>query len=270
MDATVKRALLAFSIACAACAPHFRPAVDRGPVLEPPRVEILRVELAYSNVHLLRGSGVVLVDAGSPSDVAAATAALAAEHLRPSDVKAVVLTHGHGDHAGTAAFFQKQGAKIILGLGDEPQAQKGQNDEMTPTSLFARVLKPFVRLDYQPFTPDVLVENELDLSSYGVPGVKARRMPGHTRGSLVVLVGGREAIVGDQMLGGIFGGAFHAGSAGEHYYQLDPKRNRCNVQALLDEGIERFHLGHGGPVSRDSVVAWSKSWPVNAACGPSD
>jgi hydroxyacylglutathione hydrolase len=249
------------SILLAACTrPGFVATSDGTRVIESQPVGMARVSLEYSNVYLLRGRAAALVDAGSSSDVDATTSALARVGLRPSDLALVILTHGHGDHAGMAAFFQKHGAKVVVGRGDELQTKVGHNDEMKPTSLFARVLKPFVKLAYEPFVPDVLVDEELDLERYGLPGVRVRRMPGHTRGSLVVLVGPREAIVGDQMLGGILGGAFHASSAGEHYYQLDPARNRCNVHSLVDAGIERFHVGHGGPLTRDAVLEWMSSW----------
>jgi hypothetical protein len=136
-------------------------------------------------------------------------------------------------------FFQQAGAKIVVGRGDEAQATAGKNDEMSPTSAFAVVLKPFVKLDYDPFTPDVFVEDERK----------------------------REAIVGDQILGGVWGGMLHARTAGEHYYQLDAAQNRCNIQALLARGIEHFQRGTPplpptvGPVDREAVLEWRKGWP---------
>lgn len=252
----VALALLTFG-----CAPSFVATSSVVPILEPLPATIDRIELAYSNVYLLRHAGTaVLVDAGSGKDVEATTNALGKLGLRPSDVKAVVLTHAHGDHAGMAPFFQKQGVKIVVGRGDEAMTAVGHNDEMIPQSAFAWLIKPIVRLDYDPFTPDVLVDDQLDLASYGMPGVKVRHMPGHTRGSLVIQVGDGEAIVGDMMLGGTLGGAFHASTAGEHYYQLEPARNRCNIRALIDSGIETFHLGHGGPVNRDAVLEHEKAF----------
>jgi hydroxyacylglutathione hydrolase len=266
----VKRCSFAAVVALAlcGCAPRFQP-VKSPALLEPMPASIARVELRYSNMYLLRkGAHVALVDAGAPSDVERATAALRAEGLEPGAVELVVLTHGHGDHAGLGSFFQKAGAKVVVGRGDELQTTKGENDEMTPQSLFARMLKPFVRLDYPTFTPDLVVDDELNLGPFGFDGVRARHMPGHTRGAIVVLVGNKDAIVGDQMLGGIWGGLFHAGSAGDHYYQLDAERNKCNVHTLLEEGFETFHLGHGGPVSRDAVLGWEKSWRRPCSSGP--
>lgn len=230
------------------------------PVLEEAPVSVERLARTYSNIYLLRGTSLALVDAGSPGDADALTEALREKGLRPSDVRLVVLTHGHADHAGTARFLQKSGAKIVLGRGDEPMAREGHNDEMASTGLLGVLLKPFVRFPFDPFVPDVFVDDELDLSSSGLPGVRVKRMPGHTRGSVVVFVGAREVITGDLMLGGAFGLPTETRNVGEHYYQHDPVRNHCNVQSLLDLGIDRFHLGHGGTVDRDAVLRWRTSW----------
>lgn len=58
----------------------------------------------------------------------------------------------------------------------------------------------------------------------------------------------------DQILGGIWGGMFHVESTGDHD-QLEPDRT------LLERGLETFHLGHGGPVTRDAFEQWGRSWP---------
>ena len=64
-----------------------------------------------------------------------------------------------------------------------------------------------------------------------------------------------SAFVGDMMLGGSFGGQLAPSSPGEHYYQADRAQNRRNIQTLLGMGIEKFYLGHGGPVARADVIA---------------
>ncbi len=224
-------------------------------------VEIRRVKLKWSNVYLLSGRNCEgLVDAGSPGDAERTTKALADLGVKPGDIKVVVLTHGHADHSGMAAWLQKSGARIVVGRGDESLSQAGHNDDLRPTSALATVLKPLFMFPYEPFTPDYIVDDELDLSTVGLHGVRVRRMPGHTKGSLVVLTSRREALVGDMMMGGLFGGVLLANDAGEHYYQDDAHRNRCNVEALLRAGVETFHLGHGGPVSRSSVLEWRAEW----------
>ena len=220
---------------------------------------MLSIELPYSNAFLIRSARPVLVDSGSPGDEVALREALAKRGVRFEDIALVVLTHGHADHAGAAAAIRSAtGARIVLGKGDLPMTTRGHNTTMKWTSLFALALRPFVDFPYSPFEPDVVLESSpLDLAPYGIAG-KVEPMAGHTPGSLVVVLDNRTAFVGDQMLGGAFGGAINPRFPGEHYYQEDVAQNHRNVEVLLDRGIETFYLGHGGPV---------KAWDVRQELG---
>jgi hydroxyacylglutathione hydrolase len=144
----------------------------------------------------------------------------------------------------------------MLGEGDLELARLGHNDELRPTGFTARLLKPFITDIYPDFVPDIAVHEQapVDLTPWGVDG-KAIAMPGHTKGSIVVVMSDHSAFVGDMMLGGVFGGVLGASSPGEHYYQADLEQNHRNIKTLLGMGIEKFYLGHGGPVSRTDVIA---------------
>lgn len=218
--------------------------------------EIVTLRLPMSNVHLIKTATPVLVDAGRPGDREALVAALREQGLALRDLKLVVLTHGHSDHAGLASALQQAGARIAMGAGDATMAARGHHGELNPIGFTARILKQFaIDPTYPAFTPDVLVSTELDLAPWGLAG-KVMALPGHTPGSVVVLLeDGRRAIVGDMMLGGWFGGALRPTVAGPHYFQADVKQNEANIATLLKRGVQAFHLGHGGPVSRESVQA---------------
>lgn len=217
--------------------------------------EVLTFRLSMSNVHAIRGERVVLVDAGSKGDMPALESAMAGRGVRWADVAAVVITHGHADHAALAAEIRRRsGARLILGRGDAQMASAGHNDDLNPTNFTATLLKRFfIDPSYEPFNADVLVDGTLDLEPFGIAGV-VRQAPGHTPGSLVVELTDGRAFVGDMMLGGVMGGKFFPEHAGEHYFQADPARNRENVAELLRRPFRTFYLGHGGPVKRSSVI----------------
>ena len=66
-------------------------------------------------VYLLVGSdGPVLIETGPGSTLPAVISALAAQGFRPRDIKHVLLTHIHLDHAGAAGWWARQGAQIYV------------------------------------------------------------------------------------------------------------------------------------------------------------
>lgn len=66
--------------------------------------------------YLLMAEPITLIDCGvgSPAGRAALVQALAAHGLAPGDIRRVLLTHGHADHLGLAAWLQEQGAEVWL------------------------------------------------------------------------------------------------------------------------------------------------------------
>lgn len=230
--------------------------VGQAPLTSGKTADIVAIPLRLSNVHLIRARQPVLIDSGTIGDMDDLGSALADYGVAATQVRLVVLTHGHADHAGLAAELQREAhAIVVLGAGDVPLAAAGHNDDLRPTGFMGALLKPFIRSVYEPFTPDVTVApgDTFDLAPWGIDG-KVMAMPGHTAGSLVVVLGDHTAFVGDMIAGGSLGGAFSPHTPEEHLYQADPPQNRKDIRALIDMGITKFYLGHGGPVSRQAVL----------------
>jgi glyoxylase-like metal-dependent hydrolase (beta-lactamase superfamily II) len=245
------RSVLAFLfLSLSACGPSV---VGRAPLTSGASVEIVQIPLRLSNVFLVRTRVPILVDTGTIGDMEDLDAALAERNTATSSIGLVIVTHGHADHAGLAAEIQKLArAPVVLGAGDAGLAAAGHNDDLRPTGFKGAILKPFITSIYPELFPDVLVKvgEPFDLSPWGLAG-KVVAMPGHTPGSVVVLLDDHTAFVGDMISGGLLIGPR---SPQEHLYQADPIQNRKNIQTLLDLGIEKFYTGHGGPVARKDVM----------------
>ncbi len=216
---------------------------------------IVQIHLPLSNAFLIASKPPVLIDSGSEPDLVDLDDALAKYGVARSDLSLVVITHAHADHASLASVLQRTThAAIMLGAGDVAQAAEGHNDELKPYNLTATFLKGVLPMEFPPFKPDVVVDGPVDLKPWGLNGT-AVEMPGHTPGSIVVLLPNHVAFVGDEILGGSLGGAFAPSEPGEHYFHADRAANTENIQKLVDMGVDTFYLGHGGPVKRSDVVA---------------
>lgn len=216
--------------------------------------KIVEIKGQWSNIYLIRGDKPVLIDSGSPEDYDTIVKEIAAFGISPEEVAAIVLTHGHGDHAGTAARFQaNRNTKIIMGKADVEMANKGQNNDLKPMNLTALLLRPLVDFKFPSFFPDIIVDSEYELTSFGVPA-KIIAMGGHTPGSLVVNYHDGSSFVGDMMAGGILGGFFFPFYPSHHYYHDDRERNQSNIEKLVRAGTRTFYTGHGGPLDPKAVI----------------
>jgi glyoxylase-like metal-dependent hydrolase (beta-lactamase superfamily II) len=219
-------------------------------------MEIVTVRLPASNAHLIRGrTGIVLVDAGTQGAHRKLRAALLRAGVEPRRLDAVVLTHGHADHAGGARELVGTDVPIVVGTFDAAILAAGHNPPLVSTNLTAKMIRPFVDRGFDPYVADVLVEDALDLSSFGV-SAHAVVVGGHTRGSLVV-VGrpGQAAVVGDLIRGGHFGGTLLPSKRLPHYFSEDTARDLDVLHDVIARyQPDRLYLGHGGPVAVEAVL----------------
>ena len=225
-------------------------------------VEIVRIPIlpfGMVNCHLVvSDGGCVLVDAGLPGSEAKIAKALRRLGLGFTDIRLIVITHAHVDHAGSAAAVRAlSGAPIVAHRGDLCYYTQQEAMTFCPTGWFGRVfLKTgLIREPYTPFVPDILLEADegLDLASYGLAGT-VRHTPGHTAGSVSIELAGGQAMVGDLIASGmLLGGLVRTGRAMRPPFEDNPHATAGALQALLDSGTETFYMGHGGPLHAHEV-----------------
>jgi hydroxyacylglutathione hydrolase len=234
--------------------------------MNPPTiVRIPILPFGMVNAHLIVGDeGCVLVDTGLPGSHARIGRALAQRGRRFDDIRLIVVTHAHVDHAGAAARLRElSGAPILAHAADLDHYEQKKAMTFCETGWFGRlfmrtglILQPFA-----PFRPDILLQDgeALDLRRYGIAGV-ARHTPGHTAGSLSVQLASGDALVGDLVASGILlGGIMRTGHAIRPPFEDDPRIVATELQRLVDAGMQRFFMGHGGPLPRAEVQRHARS-----------
>ncbi len=221
------------------------------------RIPILPLKIV--NAHLLiGGDGCLLIDAGLPGSAAKVEKILSRNGLSFKDIKAIVITHAHVDHAGSAAELRERSrAPIIAHEADLPYYKREMPMTFCPTG---RVGRYFLKTSlphqgFAAFEPDVLLSNghTLDLSPFGVAAT-VRHTPGHTKGSISVELGNKDALIGDLAASGILiGGILRTRHAIRPPFEDDPGAVRTELLRLVEAGVERFYMGHGGPLDAHEV-----------------
>ena len=225
--------------------------------------EIIRVPilpLGMVNSHVIKtDEGCVVVDTGIPGSERKIERTLAKHKLTVKDIKLIVVTHAHTDHAGSAAHLRTlSGAPILAHIDDADYYSRKTPMTYCPTSGVGRLFlkTPIPHEPYEGFVPDIMMVNGdvMNLREFGVDGV-VRHTAGHTPGSIAIELASQDAMVGDLIASGILiGGMAFLGRAIRPPFEDDPQTVARELDRLVKSGAQRFHMGHGGPLGPDEVM----------------
>lgn len=222
------------------------------------RIPILPFNMV--NAHIIKTeTGCILVDAGIPGSERKISRVLARHGLDFKDIKLIIVTHAHTDHAGSAARLRDlSGAPILAHRDDADFYSRKVPMTFCPTGLVGRLFikTPLPHQPYEGFVPDMMMANgdTLNLHEFGVGGV-IRHTGGHTPGSIAIELSSQDALVGDLVASGILiGGIAFTKHAMRPPFEDDPQAVSRELQRMVQSGTKRFYMGHGGPLGADEVL----------------
>ena len=218
-------------------------------------LQIVPIPLGITKAFLLKDKGAVLIDTGCPNDEKRIVAALQKENVAPSDLRLILHTHSHYDHCGsTRKLKDLTAAPIAIHREDVHQIVSGAPRPLRPIRSGARLVRLISYRSFLPVVPDLVIDQEMDLHGFGIPG-RVVFTPGHTAGSISVLLEGGLAIAGDLMVGGYLGGYLFPRRPGYHYFADDVAAVRQSIKKLMDNGATTVFVAHGGPLERQVILA---------------
>jgi glyoxylase-like metal-dependent hydrolase (beta-lactamase superfamily II) len=166
--------------------------------------EIIRIPiLPFGTVkaHLVRNAAAcILVDAGIAGSERSIARALARHGLSFRDIKLIVLTHGHADHAGNAARLRDlSGAPILAHEGDLDLFSQTRTTACCPPRSIGSFFRngAFSGKAYRGFEPDITMRHgeRINLLDFAIDGI-VRHVGGHTPGSIVVELASGDVLTG--------------------------------------------------------------------------
>jgi len=217
---------------------------------------IHQIPLSISNSYLVKGAVNILIDTGSPGEGKKIIRFLHKHNVELRDISLILHTHGHSDHCGsTRELLDQCNIPTALHSGDLKMVTTRSNGPIATTTVFSKILVPFVDKPYAPFTPDYLVDSMKDLSSFGIDATLVHT-PGHSMGSVSIGFDNGDMIIGDLLMGGWLGGLFFPTLPDYHYFIEDRPLLHSSIENILTRPAQRYWVGHGGPLKAKDVTKW--------------
>ena len=213
------------------------------------RIRHLR-RVRISNVFLIDGGrgDRWIIDTGHRVERAALASELRRSALAPSEITGLLLTHRHSDHAGNAAWLQRElgikvyahraDAEILDGTVPAPRMERGEGT--FAAGLLARIENRW--------PARVRVDRALD-DGDTVGSVEVHWTPGHTEGSVFYRHVETMALMsGDTLVTAIPPLVYRAGLALPYCtFTSDMQQALASIRAFHDRRVpyERLLPGHG-------------------------
>lgn len=216
---------------------------------------IYPISLGVDHCYLIRDKGTIMVDGGVPKKVKEFTKAIGKIGIKIHDIQLIILTHGHWDHIGSVKEIKElTGAKVALHHLEREWLEKSLKPMPPGVTTWGHILSKMIKM-FLTFVSiptskvDIVIENEgLSLKEYGIPG-RVIYTPGHSFGSISVLLETGEAFVGDMAMN-MFPLRF---SPGLPIFAEDPVKLNESWKSLLDQGAKMIYPSHGDPFPADII-----------------
>ena len=188
-------------------------------------MNIINVGYDSTNYYAIEfKGGKLLVDCGSPGTLPKLMAELKRKGIALSEIKYLLVTHFHPDHAGLTQELKNQGVKFLL---LEPQI------DFIPqlTEFFKKKTYPYIEIKQNDNLILKLEESRKFLAGIGLSG-EILHTPGHSDDSITLILDEGFAFTGDL-----------------HPRFMIPEEDQTSHQSwdkIYQHKITRIFPGHGG------------------------
>lgn len=209
--------------------------------------EIIRIAIGTVNCYLIRENGAaILVDAANEGSHGAIEKALLAHGTPPKSLAMVFLTHGHPDHAGSAAYFHDY-YNVPVALNSVDVHMRELKSRGAIGAALHAVTMPMIRRHTAPWPAHIRLEELESLNGYGIDA-KVLPLAGHTQGSMGLLFPDGRLVAGDMYMNFV--------RPGLAYLAEDYTVMRKTNDMLKGLPLTTIYHGHGKPFDAGRIAAF--------------
>ena len=205
------------------------------------------IKLGITNCYLIKHESTILIDAGMPEEFNKFSKGLKVAGINPKEIKALIITHCHWDHIGCAKKIKDiTGAKVMVHKYEKDILIKGDPVMPPGVTRWGKILGFFInklskKFSIEPTEVDIVVgEEDFPLEKFGIKG-KIVFTPGHSPGSISVVLDSGDAFVGDMAMNG------PPLTIGPNLpiFAEDMPALKNSWRKLIDMGVKKIYPAHG-------------------------
>ena len=211
--------------------------------------------MGVAQCFVIQDKGVIMIDAGAPKKIKYFIKSVEQAGIKPNDIKLIIPTHGHWDHIGSAKDIKEiTGARIAMHHREKEWLEKAQKHIPPAVTLWGHIISKTLGfllplIHFPAAKVDIILEDEdFSLTGFGIPG-KIIYTPGHSPGSVSVLLDTGDAFVGDLAMN-----SFPLRlSPGLPIFAEDIQEVKNSLKMLLDKGATKIYPAHGKSFSAELI-----------------
>jgi len=212
-----------------------------------------------SNSFLIKcGNNFILIDTGRKNSWKELTAKLD-EILGKNKLSGLILTHTHFDHAENANRLKNEyNCTIIVHESEADYLKYGNAPIPKGTNLITGIIVDTIgkkvqsRYNYKSIDPDILVDENYNLSDFGFSAYIIHT-PGHSKGSISIIIDDEIALVGDTLFGVVRNSIYPP-------FADDTETMIKSWKKLLETPCKLFLPGHGREIRRKLLEKEYEKW----------
>ena len=208
-------------------------------IVQPPEnssFKVTTIKSIVANFYFIQtDDGYILVDTGLSNGERKLDKAFSATGIDPDNVSLIIITHAHKDHSGSVAYAKEiTGGNVLCheyAASFIREGESSRDNAKTPEGELVNAIMP-----NQGVEPDIVITTEFDLSEYGIDGIIIPT-PGHSQGSITVILDNGEVILGDLV-----------GEENGHMKLLTYEDKDVLIQSLetiASYDVSRIYMSHG-------------------------
>lgn len=219
-------------------------------------MKIQIVKVGFDNCYIVSQKNTILIDGGMPGEFNEFSSGLNNLGVDPNEIQNMVITHCHWDHIGCANKIKKMtGAKLIAHKYAKSAIEKGERVMPPSATVWGKIFGVFLNawsknFNLEPSEVDIVVDNEdFSLEDFGIDG-KIVYTPGHSLGSITVLLASGDAFVGDMAMNGLP----LTINPNLPIFAEDISLLKNSWKKLIDSGAKKIYPAHGKPFLIDKLI----------------